>query len=141
MCLFEKGDYMFSFDLKSGYHHVDIAKEHWKYLGFSCQSYFYVFTVLPFGFSSEFYIFAKLLRPLVPCEILALTGSQNHYTLYLDDGLCAREGKRKALEASVLVCSTLGQAGFLVNAKKSIWKLTQQSTVAEICYRPVQRTY
>ena len=34
MCLFEKGDYMFSFDLKSGYHHVDIAKEHWKYLGF-----------------------------------------------------------------------------------------------------------
>ena len=38
MLLLEKGDYMFSFDLKSGYHHVDIAKEHWKYLGFKCGS-------------------------------------------------------------------------------------------------------
>ena len=28
MLLLERGDYMFSFDLKSGYHHVDIAKEH-----------------------------------------------------------------------------------------------------------------
>ena len=44
--LLERGDYMFSFDLKSGYHHVDIAKEHWQYLGFSWQTCFYVFTVL-----------------------------------------------------------------------------------------------
>ena len=65
MLLFEKGDYMFSFDLKSGYHHVDIAKEHWKYLGFSWESRFYVFTVLPFGLSSACYIFTKLVRPLV----------------------------------------------------------------------------
>ena len=35
MLLFEKGDYLFSFDLKSGYHHVDITEAHWKYLGFA----------------------------------------------------------------------------------------------------------
>ena len=34
MLLLERNDFMFSFDLKSGYHHVDIAQEHWKYLGF-----------------------------------------------------------------------------------------------------------
>ena len=34
MMLFKKGDYLFPFDLKSGYHHVDIANHHWKYLGF-----------------------------------------------------------------------------------------------------------
>ena len=28
-------DYMFTFDLKSGYHHVDINEEHQKFLGFS----------------------------------------------------------------------------------------------------------
>ena len=28
MLLLNKGDYMFSFDLKSGYHHIDIAKAH-----------------------------------------------------------------------------------------------------------------
>ena len=122
MCLFEKGDYMFSFDLKSGYHHVDIAKEHWKYLVFSWQSCFYVFTVLPFGLSSACYIFTKLLCPLV-----RYWRSQGlRIIVYLDDGLCAREGEPKALETSVLVCSTLSQAGFLVNAKKSVWKPTQR---------------
>ena len=114
MCLFEKGDYVFSFDLKSGYHHIDIAKEHWKYLGFSWQSCFYVFTVFPFGLSSSCYIFTKLLR------------SQGlKIIVYLDDGICASEGESKALEASVLVHSTLIQAGFVVNAEKSIWKPTQ----------------
>ena len=121
MSLFEKGDYMFSFDLKSGYHNIDIAKEHWKYLGFSWQSCFYVFTVLPFGLSSACYIFTKLLRPLV-----RYWRSQGlKIIVYLDDGICASEGETKALEASVLVHSTLSQAGFVVNAEKSIWKPTQ----------------
>ena len=30
MMLFEQGELMFSFDLKSGYHHVDIAAQHYK---------------------------------------------------------------------------------------------------------------
>ena len=34
MAMFEKGEWMFSFDLKSGYHHVDVAQQHRKYLGF-----------------------------------------------------------------------------------------------------------
>ena len=49
MTLFEKGDYLFSFDLKAGYHHIDFAETHRKYLGFSWQKRYYVFTVLPFG--------------------------------------------------------------------------------------------
>ena len=65
MLLFEKGDFLFSFDLKSGYHHVDIATIHQKYLGFSWQRAYYVFTVLPFGLSTACYMFTKLLRPLV----------------------------------------------------------------------------
>lgn len=35
MLLFQKGDFLFTFDLKSGYHHIDIHEQHWKYLGFS----------------------------------------------------------------------------------------------------------
>ena len=56
---------MFSFELKSGYHHVDIAGIHWKYVGFSWGGKFYVFTVLPLGLSTACYIFTKLVRPLV----------------------------------------------------------------------------
>ena len=40
MLLFQKGDYLFSFDLKSGYHHVDIAEPHHKYLGFAWKDKF-----------------------------------------------------------------------------------------------------
>ena len=32
MFLFEKGDFLFSFDLKSGYHHIDINEAHFKCL-------------------------------------------------------------------------------------------------------------
>jgi hypothetical protein len=60
MSLSEKGYYLFSFDLKSGYHHIDIAEQHCKYLGFAWQQSFYVFTVLPFGLSTACYIFTKV---------------------------------------------------------------------------------
>ena len=61
MVLFKRGDYLFSFDLKSGYHHVDIAKHHWKYLGFNWEGMNYVFTILPFGLSTTCYIFTKIV--------------------------------------------------------------------------------
>ena len=35
MLLFEKADYISTFDLKSGYHHVDIHPQSQAYLGFS----------------------------------------------------------------------------------------------------------
>ena len=51
-----KGGYAFKFDLKSGYHHVDICPEHVTYLGFSWEDKgvpsFYMFKQLPFGLSS-----------------------------------------------------------------------------------------
>ena len=33
MMLFEPGELMFTFDLQSGYHHEEIAAQHYKYLG------------------------------------------------------------------------------------------------------------
>ena len=69
MLLFQKEDYLFSFDLKSGYHHVDIHRQHQKYLGFAWDMgdgpQHYMFKVLPFGLATACYIVSKLLRPLV----------------------------------------------------------------------------
>ena len=66
MLMFQKEDFVFSFDLKSGYHHVDIYESHRDYLGFQWNtgvgSQFFAFTVLPFGLATAF---TKLLRPLV----------------------------------------------------------------------------
>ena len=53
---FEENAYLFTFDLKSGYHHVDIHSEHQTYLGFQWEGRFYVFPVLPFGLSTACYM-------------------------------------------------------------------------------------
>lgn len=114
--------YLFSFDLKSGYHHVDIAEHHCKYLGFAWGGQFYVFTVLPFGLSTACYMFTKLLRPLV-CYWRA---KGLRILFYLDDGLCAVAGRQEALRASQLVSTTLTKAGFVAHPTKSRWEPTQR---------------
>ena len=38
MLMLNKNDFLFKFDLKSGYHHLDIFKPHQSYLGFSLGS-------------------------------------------------------------------------------------------------------
>ena len=61
--------FIYKFDLRKGYHHVDIFHEHQDFLGFSWsmnnKRKFYMFTVLPFGLSTAPNIFTKLLRVLV----------------------------------------------------------------------------
>ena len=62
--------FQLKFDMKSGYHHVDICPDHQHFLGFqsplnSTKMRYFCFTVLPFGLSSAPYMFTKLFRPLV----------------------------------------------------------------------------
>uniref|UniRef100_A0A7M5VC30 Reverse transcriptase domain-containing protein n=1 Tax=Clytia hemisphaerica TaxID=252671 RepID=A0A7M5VC30_9CNID len=68
--LFDQDDFFITFDLTSGYHHVDIHPEHKKYLGFHWlfpdgQTKYFIFNVLPFGLSSACYIFTKNMRPFI----------------------------------------------------------------------------
>lgn len=57
---------IFTFDLKSAYHHIEIFNEHREFLLFSWEmdekTHYYVFNVLPFGLSTAGYIFTKVLR-------------------------------------------------------------------------------
>ena len=54
--LFQKGDYFFKLDIKSGYHHINILEAHQKYLAFSWEidgvTRYFAFTVLVFGLAS-----------------------------------------------------------------------------------------
>ena len=59
----EEGDFMFSFDLKDGFHAVAIAPEDRHYLTFDLEGVGLVqLVVLPFGLSSSPYVFNKLMR-------------------------------------------------------------------------------
>ena len=71
--ILEKGDFFINFDLKSGYHHVPIAKEHQKYLGFSWEFLiggewirkYFIFLVMAFGLATASFVFTKIMRPLI----------------------------------------------------------------------------
>ena len=117
--IFEKGEYFFTFDLKSGYHHVDIHGDCWKYLGFSwgigSDRKFFVFKVLPFGLASACYVFTKLLRPLVK----RWRSQGIRAIVYIDDGICASESVSQNRNHKDIVVSDLKKAGFVLNIPKS----------------------
>ena len=61
--------FMFKFDMKSGYHHEDIAYPDQQFLEFAWPldlsiDRFFCFNVLPFGLPSAPYLFTKLFLPL-----------------------------------------------------------------------------
>ena len=119
LMLFNPGEWMFTFDLKAGYHHIEIVPHHHTFLGFAWRSDHYVFTVLPFGLSSTPYAFTKIMRPLVRWWRSKGIG----IVVYLDDGICAVESEQQALKTSGLVQDSLRQAGFVA---KSFWSPSQK---------------
>ena len=119
--------YIFNFDLKSGYHHVDVYPQHQTYLGFSwfvdgVRNYF-VFTVLPFGLSPSPFVFTKLLRPLV--KYWRLHGLL--IVVYTDDGICITIGLEEAKRNSKFVRDSIIAAGLVPNVEKSNSEPSQTS--------------
>ena len=127
LAYFEQNAYMFSFDLKSGYHHIDIYTDHQTYLGFSWRclnsrsTSFYVFTVLPFGLSTAPHIFTKVVKPL-----------EKHWrymgiciAIFLDDGWSTNKSSDQCDFDAKSVRTDLISAGFVPNEEKSYWDPTQ----------------
>ena len=117
MC--SRGDYFVTFDLRSGYHHVDIHPECWTYLGFSWLfngiRRFFVYKVLPFGLSTACYVFTKLLRPLV--KRWRFAGLR--VILYIDDGFCVGSTAAECGRGKEVILDDLNRAGFVLNFEKS----------------------
>jgi len=122
-----KNGFLFTFDIKSGYHHVEIFHPHQKYLSFSWnldgQASYFSFTVLPFGLTSGPYIFTKLLRPLI--------GFWRDFgikiAVFIDDGHSVEIDFETCLKNSEFVRSSLAASGFLENEEKSEWYPKQSS--------------
>jgi len=117
--MFEQNDLPLKFDLKSGYHHLDIFEVYQAYLGFAWElqgkTRYSNFSVLPFGLSSACYAFTKLLRPLIGywrCQGLRVV-------LYLDDGIAAVKGTEWGVSKQIQ--DDLSKAWFVVNEAKCQW--------------------
>ena len=117
---------LFSFDLKSGYHRIDIFPEHRKFLTFSWSFAdgsvrYFMFSVLPFGLSSAPYMFTKILRPLVKKR----RGEEKSVLLFLDDGLGAAQPFNLAKICSFQIHADLLQFGLLPNEEICVWEPCQ----------------
>ena len=124
--LFDQDDFFITFDLTSGYHHVDIHPEHKKYLGFHWlfpdgQTKYFIFNVLPFGLSSACYIFTKILRPFV--KKWRSEGIKS--IIFIDDGICGGKGLQFVESVVMRILEDLKKAGWLVNFEKSSLTPTQ----------------
>ena len=86
--IFDQGFHLFKFDLKSGYHHIEIFPAHRKFLTFAWDfgngsSRYFQFCVLPFGLSSAPFIFTKMFKPLLK----SWRSRGIPIAIFLDDGL------------------------------------------------------
>ena len=124
---FQKGAFMISFDLKSGYHHIEIHPEYqtfwgfaWKFPDSQTRKYF-IFTVLPFGLSTGPHIFTKTLKPLV--KHWRYSGIS--LGLFLDDGWLTESEKEACKVLSQNIRSDLADSGLITNEQKCQWEPCQ----------------
>ena len=115
-------DWAFTLDLSSGYHHLDIRKDCWTYLGFEWRGQYYVFTQLPFGLAPACWAFTKLTR-----EVLRPWRRQGwRCSGYIDDQFHADQDRDRLVQRRVAVLDQLERLGFLVNREKSMPEPAQQ---------------
>lgn len=126
--LFRNHEYLFTYDLKSAYHIIEIFPEHRQYLGFSWKDshgvHYYVFNVLAFGLATAGFIFSKLMR----CPIRYFRSQGHKVVMFLDDGLGSHTYRDKALSLSSHVHNTLIKLGFLISEEKCDWDPKQHAT-------------
>ncbi|VDH99940.1 Hypothetical predicted protein [Mytilus galloprovincialis] len=119
--MFQKDDFLFSFDLKSAYHHIEICQIHRSFLGFSWdfegKVRYFVFNVLPFGLATAGYIFSKVLREFVK----HLRSEGKRIIMFLDDGLGGDRDLSSCLKTSQEVKQKLEVLGFLIAHEKCSW--------------------
>ena len=114
--LFHPGDYVITFDLKSRYHHVDMAREHWIYLGFTWGGKHFCFKSLSFGLSTAPYMFNKLVRVAV---VKFWRAKGVRCMMFFDDGSAGAASLKEAREVASAVEVSLGKTGWKINREKS----------------------
>ena len=106
---YKKGFFTVKWDMRSGYHHLNIHSEHNKFLGFSWnidgKDKYFIFSVLPFGLYSTGHIFIKVVRVLVN---------------YWRSQCWACDSYERCARMAKIVHQDLLDAGFLPNNEKSI---------------------
>ena len=113
--LFESGDYMFAWDAKDGYWHVNLHVDMWQFMCFQWEGRVLFFRQMPFGLAPACWVFTKLMR--VTVDYLRRQGLK--VLAYIDDGLAGAQPLAEAVRLRTLTVDTLVGCGWLINWPKS----------------------
>ena len=124
----KKGSWMFSFDLKSAFHHLLMNKAHRKFLGFQIRikgvERVFCFEAMPFGYNDASRILTKVLRtPVIKWRKEGLP-----VYIHIDDGLGIGATREAAQTAADVVREDLCKLGLITSPEKCIWEPTQRLT-------------
>ena len=110
---------MWSFDLESGYYHVELHRDFHQYVAFEWEGVFYQFAVLPFGLAVAPYCFTKITGELTK-RWRARGALVIHYVddfIFFGSALAVSTGL--FLQEQLLVLQDLELSGFLLNHAKT----------------------
>ena len=115
----EKGDYCFSFDLKSAYLQVKLNENFLQYFGFAVDledgsKRYFQYLNLPFGLNDACRVLTKLLRS--PLERWRRSGIR--VFIRVDDGFGIVKGRENSVRASNEVRRDLALYGLLASEEK-----------------------
>mmetsp|Transcript_27203 Transcript_27203/g.33009 ORF Transcript_27203/g.33009 Transcript_27203/m.33009 type:complete len:630 (+) Transcript_27203:1385-3274(+) len=122
--LLERGGSMWSFDLLSGYYHVELHPDFHQYVAFEWEGVYYYFAVLPFGLAIAPYCFCKLTGELTK-RWRSLGIRLIHY---VDDfiffGTVAAVEAGLFLQQQRVVLHDLELSGFMLSESKTVKEFT-----------------
>lgn len=118
--MMRKGDYMFSLDMKAGYHQIPCKEWFKKFCCFAWENdkgetRVYQWQVCPFGLSTAPRAYSKLAR----CLLRHWRSLGIRCSNYIDDFIFFAPSLEKALEARARVLSDLTRLGWFISPDKS----------------------
>ena len=121
------GDWMISFDLKSGYHHVAMSQNQSEFLGFAYPDIngvlrFFHFLSMPFGLAPATLVFTKLLRHFVERWRSQAISS----TIFVDDGIANNASDKLLTRHADIIKNDLLSGGWVPHKTKCIWVPVRQ---------------
>lgn len=119
----ERDDWIFTLDLKSGYHHLYISIHFWTYFGFCWKGVYYYYVVLPFGLTTAPFIFTKTVKQIIRFWRIQLIRNMS----YIDDFLFGEKSQQKAIILEWRVVSDLTRLGWVIEWDKSMSQPAQKA--------------
>ena len=135
-----EGDYLCADDLDSGYWHLGVNPDYYKYLGIHVPEEdgsisFYFWRVLFLGISDAVFIFSAILKP-----VIVFVHTLGHRSgIYIDDVLTVAKSFAEALKSNKVVCDVLAKSGWVIKPEQKMGPSQRLVYLGlEICTKSMQ---